>query len=264
MASTFGRGLKHWRTARGMSQLDLAGAAEVSQRHISFLETGRSRPSREMVLHLGRTLEVPLREQNVLLTAAGHAAAYTETALEDLGGIRSAIDAMLDAHEPNMAIVLDRRWNVVAANQAATRFTAWAFPELPDWLEPPPNLMRLMFHPDGLRSRMAAWEHSAAPLLRRLERDAATFPTDAVLHRLLAEVRAYPDIDGLEGPSDDPSAGDLLVTTTYVVEDHPVSLFTTIAVIGDAHDVTLAELRIETFWPADRRSADRWTAAFGR
>jgi transcriptional regulator with XRE-family HTH domain len=246
-----------------MSQLDLASAADVSQRHISFLETGRSKPSREMVLHLGRTLDVPLREQNVLLTAAGYAPAHSETALERLGEIRTAISTMLDGHEPNMAIVLDRRWNVVASNAATTRFMAWAFAEPPGWIEPPPNLMRLVFHPEGLRTRMRAWEETASAMLRRLERDVAIHPSDGDLARLFVEIRAYPGVADL-GPRTGPAdADDLLLTTTYVVDGLPVSLFTTIAVIGDAHDLTLSELRIETFWPADRDSAERWEARFG-
>ncbi len=246
-----------------MSQLDLAGAADVSQRHISFLETGRSRPSREMVLHLGRTLDVPLREQNLLLSSAGHAPAYRETPLEDLGAIASAIAAMLEGHEPNMAIVLDRRWTVVASNAAVSRFMAWAFPEPPAWLAPSPNLMRLMFHPDGLRTRMRSWESTAAALLRRLERDVALQPADPELARLLGEIRAYPGVDRLEASPGPAGADDLLLTTTYVVDGVAISLFTTIAIIGDAHDLTLSELRIETFWPADPDSARRWQAHFG-
>lgn len=262
MASTFGTGLKQWRTERGMSQLDLASAADVSQRHISFLETGRSRPSREMVLHLGATLDVPRREQNVLLTSAGHAPAFSETALTDLEGILAAVEAMLRGHEPNMAVVLDRRWNVVAANRAVSMFMAWAFPDPPTWLEPPANLMRLLFHPEGLRRHMEGWEATAAAMLRRLDRDVATFPSDPHLARLAEEVRRYPGVGDLEPRMGPAEASDLLLTTTYRIDGDPISLFTTIAVIGDAHDLTLDELRIETFWPVDATSAERWRRRF--
>ena len=263
MATTFGSELRGWRTTRGMSQLDLASHADVSQRHISFLETGRSKPSREMVSHLARALQVPLREQNLLMLAAGHAPAYSETPLAELPAITDVLQFMLDAHEPNMAIVVDRRWNVVASNGAASRFLAWAFPEMPGWLTPPPNIMRLSLHPEGLRTRMAGWHAAGGALLRRLERDAASHPSDDELQRLVAEVRSYPDVDDFDGGRRTPEASDLIVPTTYVIEGTEVSLFTTIAVIGDAHDLTLAELRIETFWPADPASRATWEAAFG-
>ena len=263
MATTFGTELRGWRTTRGMSQLDLASHADVSQRHISFLETGRSKPSREMVSHLAHVLDVPLREQNILMLAAGHAPAYPETPLAELPAIADVLQFMLDAHEPNMAIVVDRRWNVVASNGAASRFLAWAFPEIPDWLTPPPNIMRLSLHPEGLRTHMAGWRAAGAALLRRLERDAASHPSDGELQRLVAEVRSYPDVDDLDVGRRTPEASDLVLPTTYVIDGTEVSLFTTIAVIGDAHDLTLAELRIETFWPADAASRATWEAAFG-
>ena len=262
-AHGFGTGLRHWRVARGLSQLDLAHAAGVSQRHLSFLETGRSRPSREMVLHLARALDIPPREQNILLTAAGHAPAFSETALQRLGEFTNALSTMLDGHEPNMAVVVDRRWNIVMSNGAAQRFIAWAIPEPPEWLTPPPNLMQLVFHPDGLRRVMDRWDEPASALLRRLERDAATYPSDDGLRDLLREVRGFPGVAELSAPFGPATPEDLVLVTTYRVDDGPVSLFTTIATIGDAHDLTLAELRIETFWPVDPVSASRWRDRFG-
>lgn len=256
--SPFGTELKLWRQKRGLSQLDLASAAEVSQRHISFLETGRSKPSSEMVMHLGRTLDVPPREQNVLLSAAGHAPVFSETLLDDMEGVRSALDHILASHEPYMAIVLDRRWDVVAANEAALRFVAAAFPEPPAWIVPPFNIMRMSFHPEGLRRHMVGWEPTASSLLRRLERDAATFPSDEGIGGLLSEVRSYPGVAELDTIRGEPSPADLIIPTTYAIGGIEVSLFTTIAIIGDAHDLTLAELRIETFWPADQASAEAW------
>ena len=263
MRTTFGPELRQWRQLRGMSQMELATRADVSQRHISFLETGRSRPSREMVIHLGRTLDVPPREQNLLLSAAGHSPAFSETSIDDMPGVRRVLDRMLEAHEPYPALVVDRRWNVVVSNVAAGRFVGVLFPEPPSWIIPPLNLMRLAFHPDGLRSHMVGWEDTARAMYRRLERDVASFPSDSGLRDLLREVRDYPDVASLEAGWSEPSAEDLLVAATYRVGDTEISFLTTIAIIGDAHDLTVAELRIETFWPLDEVSASRWNELFG-
>lgn len=256
--TTFGQRLRRWRDAQGMSQLELAVQADVSQRHISFLETGRSSPSREMVMHLGEVLEVPLRERNLLLAAAGLAPAYPETPLDQLDHISGILDTMLEAHEPNMALVVDRRWDLIRANGAALGFVGRLFPDPPAWAAPPFNLMRMSFHPEGMRRHMVGWEPAAEALLRRLERDAASHPSDSVLQDLVEEVRGYVDPATLRRAGVDARAEDLLVSTTYVVDGEEVSLFSTISIIGDAHDLTLAELRLETFWPADPASAERW------
>jgi transcriptional regulator with XRE-family HTH domain len=257
-ARTFGDHLRDWRALRGLSQLDLAARADVSQRHVSFLETGRSRPSREMVTHLALVLDVPPREQNLMLVAAGHAPSNTETPLEDLGDVSAVIDTMLEAHMPNMAIVIDRRWNLVRTNAAGALFTSLMFPEPPQWIEPPLNIMRLSLHPEGLRPHMLNWERTAGALLRRLERDAAQHPHDDGLQALLDDVLGYPDVASLRRADPTPKADELLVAATYVLDGEPISFFTTIARIGDAHDLTLAELRIETFWPLDSESISRW------
>ena len=254
----FGGHLKEWRRRRGLSQLDLALQADVSQRHISFIETGRSRPSREMVLHLGQALEVPPREQNVLLLAAGHAPAYSETPLDQIEEISRVLDVILEAHEPAMAIVVDRQWNVIRSNTIATSFISSLFPDPPEWMARPPNVMRLNFHPEGLRRHMVDWEITAAALLRRLERDVRTHPSDTDLADLLEEVHSYPGVSSLPGPAVD-AGSSLLVPATYVIDGNEISLFTTIARIGDAHDLTLAELRLETFWPVDPTSSEHWT-----
>lgn len=256
--TTFGAQLREWRRAQGFSQLDLATRADVSQRHVSFLETGRSRPSREMVIHLAHVLDVPPREQNLLLLAAGHAPAFYETPLDELEHIAGVLDHILEAHEPNIAIVVDRKWDLIRANRAATVFTSILFPEPPTWARPPLNVMRLNFHPDGMRRHMVGWEAAAAALLRRLERDVASHPHDRSLRNVLDEVRSYPSVETLPQQSPQSGAGDLLVPATYMIDGHEVSFFTTIAIIGDAHDLTLAELRLETFWPVDQLSAERW------
>ena len=255
---TFGDHLRNWRAVRGFSQLDLAGHAEVSQRHVSFLETGRSGPSREMVTHLALVLDVPPREQNLMLGAAGQAPLSRETPLEDLGGVSRVIDTMLEAHMPNMAIVVDRQWDLVRTNAAGLLFTSLIFPEPPAWIEPPLNIMRLSLHPEGLRRHMLDWDRTAAALLKRLERDAAQHPHDDELQILLDDVLAYPDVAALRKTDLTPLPDELLVAATYLLDGDPITLFTTIARIGDAHDLTLAELRIETFWPLDPASSDRW------
>jgi transcriptional regulator with XRE-family HTH domain len=255
---TFGDHLREWRSARGLSQLDLASRADVSQRHVSFLETGRSHPSREMVTHLALVLDVPPREQNLMLVSAGLAPSNPETPLADIAGVSAVIDTMLDAHMPNMAIVVDRQWNLVRTNAAGSLFTSFMFPEPPEWIEPPLNVMRLSMHPEGLRPHMFNWERTASALLRRLERDAAQHPHDDELQTLLDDVLAYPDVTPLRTADLAPSPEELLVAATYRIRGEPISFFTTIARIGDAHDLTLAELRIETFWPLDSESHDRW------
>jgi transcriptional regulator with XRE-family HTH domain len=235
----------------------------VSQRHVSFLETGRSRPSREMVIHLGSTLDVPPREQNLLLASAGMTPAHAETALDELPGIVRVLDTILTAHEPNMAIVLDRRWDVVKTNRAAAALMTMMFPEPPPWLGSVPNLMRLLLHPEGLRVHMVDWAKTATALMRRLERDVTSHPHDETLRRLLGEVVTYDGVGELatERRSADPE--DLVVTSTFTINGVDIPLFTTIAVIGEAHDVTLAELRIESFWPIDAAAERRWREVIG-
>lgn len=250
----FGPQLRQWRSARRMSQLDLAAEAEVSQRHLSFLENGRSKPSPEMVVHLGRVLDLPLREQNRLLTAAGFAPAFGERPLDDpdLDQVRSALQRMLDAHGPYPAYVVDRGWDLVLANPAALRLL-----DLLD--EPPPpevaaNVARLSFHPMGLRRIGENWASTASVLLDRLERELHHSPGDDRLRALRDEVVAY---DGMPerptGPA--PATGDELVLPLTLRPWGPdgdrLRFFTTITTIGAAFDVTVEELRLETLLPAD-------------
>jgi len=211
-----------------------------------------------MVLHLGRQLVVPPRELNIMLTSAGFASVHTETPLASMEAVSAVIDTMLDAHMPNPALVVDRQWNLLRFNGAAGLLTAMLFPTPPEWIEPPLNVMRLSFHPEGMRPHMVDWEHTAAALLRRLERDASSQPHDTALQELLDEVLAYPDVASLRSIRPRPNDSDLLVSATYVLDEQPISFFTTIARIGDAHDLTLAELRLETFWPLDPGSRAHW------
>jgi transcriptional regulator with XRE-family HTH domain len=249
MEGTFGAELRRWRDVRRVSQLELAASAEVSQRHISFLETGRARPSREMVLHLAETLELPLRSRNRLLGFAGFAPGYPERALDDvaLGEIRQVLQRLLDA-QPYPAYVVDRLWNIQLANDVARALIAAVAPEefAPDVIAG--NAMRLLLHPHGLRDAVANWPSAASALVRRLARDAAERPDDGQLEALLEEARRHLGTSDCGGAAE---PDDLLVPLALRRDDGVHRFYTTIATIGAAHDVTLEELRIETLVPAD-------------
>lgn len=257
MATAFGTELKRWRSIRRLSQLDLAGVADVSQRHISFLETGRASPSREMVIHLATAMDVPLRSRNGLLGAAGYAPAYKERGLHtpELSSIAGVLERLLTAHEPFPAYVVDRLWNIQQTNLAASALIASVAPPgfRPDLMKG--NALRLLLHPDGLRPSVANWDTAARVLVDRLRREAREHPDDVELGALLEEASG---LLGSPPPSDakPASADELLVP---LVLRTPVGLrrfFTTIATIGAAYDVTLEELRIESLLPADDEAED--------
>ena len=261
---TFGDLLREWRGSRRVSQLDLAAEADVSQRHLSFLETGRSEPSREMVIHIASVLDVPLRDRNRLLVAAGYAPAYPQRGLDEpeLEQVRHVLELILGAHEPFPAYVIDRAWNLVLTNRAAGSL-------VPRLIDPADaalfggNLVRLTFHPRGLRGSIVNWEEAALSLLDRLEREAAERPGDETLTDLLAEVRGYPGVTDLPERPRLPSGADLLVPLHLRTADLEVRLFTTIATIGAPYDVTLEELRLETLFPADEESEEALRAIAG-
>ncbi len=251
-ASPLGTLLKQWRERRRMSQLSLALEAEISTRHLSFLETGRAQPSREMLLLLARPLEAPLRGRNELLTAAGYAPIYHETALEapDMAQARRAFDFMLRQQEPYPAIVLDRHWNILKTNEAMGRVMGL-------FLEPgtieslgPPNAMRLSYHPKALRPFIANWEAVAAAFIQWLHRDFLR-TGDAETRRLLDELLSYPDVPRRWQSLDlDASTAPFLVID-LVKGDTRLQFFTLLASLGTPYDITLHELRIECFFPAD-------------
>ncbi len=255
MATAYGSALRAWRTHRRFSQLQLATEAEVSQRHVSFLETGRARPSREMVIHLAIVLDVPLRERNAMLTAAGYAPIYTETAFDApaMAQVRHVLDFLLGAHEPFPAFVVDRRWNVVRANDAARRLTATLIdPEaMPSGREL--NVMRLSLHPEGMRRFTVNWVEAATLIMDRLRREAAERPTDAALQALVTEAESYEGVAELPRRIA-PTGSDLLLPVHYRVGDVELRMFGTIATLGASYDVTVEELRFETFFPADEQS----------
>ena len=237
--------LRDWRQRRRMSQLDLALEAGVSARHLSFLETGRSRPSREMVLHLSDQLEVPLRDRNQLLLAAGFSPAFAERPLDaqEMDPVREALDRILKGHEPYPAVVVDRWWNLAAANTGIAMFTADVAPHL---MEPPVNALRVTLHPDGMAPRIRNLPEWRAHLLDRLRRQ-VTVTNDDRLAALYAELSDYPGGEA-SLPAHEPG---IAVPLRVVVAGTELSFFSTISTFGTAVDITLAELAIEQFFPAD-------------
>jgi transcriptional regulator with XRE-family HTH domain len=246
---TIGDLLREWRQRRRLSQLDLACEAEISTRHLSFLETGRSLPSREMVLHLAEQLEVPKRDRNVLLVAAGYAPMFPERSLQDpvLDGARKAIDLVLEAQKPYPAFALDRHWNIAASNSALPELYVGVTPTL---LQPPINALRLSLHPDGLAPKITNLPEWRAHLLARLRRQ-IDLTGDAELIALLDEVAKFPG--GVSKTPIPPSATQraVMVPLQIAVDGSVLSFFSTTTIFGTPVDVTLSELALECFYPAD-------------
>lgn len=248
---TFGDHLRTWRQRRRMSQLDLASEAGISTRHLSFVETGRATPSREMVLQLAEHLELPLREQNALLVAAGFAPRFRERKLDDpdLAAARAAVDMVLKAHDPNPALAIDRRWTLIAANRAAHNVLTGIAPSL---LTAPANVLRASLHPDGLASRIVNLNEWRAHIFARVERQIDA-TADPQLIALLEELRAYPGGALHVAPLRDavPVVTPLRLKTGAGV----ISLFSVTTLFGMPQDVTLDEIAVESFFPADAQSA---------
>jgi transcriptional regulator with XRE-family HTH domain len=259
---TVGPLLRDWRQRRRLSQLDVSGRAAISTRHLSFLETGRARPSREMVLHLAEELDVPLRERNTLLVAAGYAPVYRETPLEgdDMATVRETLQQLLASQEPNPALVVDRQWNLVLANRAVGLLTGGLSEAL---LAPPVNVLRLALHPDGLAPRITNFEEWSGHLLSRLGRE-VTATGDPGLAALYEELAGYPGVNERElaVPHGD-GASRLMVTLRLRSPMGDLAFFSTVATFGTAVDITLAELSIESFFPADAATAAALQAASG-
>lgn len=252
--------LREWRMRRRMSQLDLASSAEISSRHLSFVETGRSRPSREMVLHLADHLEVPLRERNALLVAAGYAPTYhaSDLSAPEMQAVREGIEGVLRGAEPYPAILVDRHWQLVSANRAAGVLTEGVAPEL---LEPPVNVLRASLHPRGLAPRivnLAEWaDHIIGNLLRQV---AVTGDED--LRALADELLALAREQGAEPRPGGERPGAIALPLRVRADGGEWAFVTTIATFGTALDVTLAELAIEVFLPADPATAAALRARF--
>lgn len=247
--------LREWRQRRRVSQLDLSIQAEVSSRHLSFVETGRARPSRAMVLHLATALDVPKREQNQLLIAAGFAPAFTERPLDDpdLAPIRAGLDRVLKAYEPYPCLVVDRGWNMLMANAGVTAVLEGVSPDLLADPNAPPNALRISLHPEGLAPRILNLAEWRSHVLGRLAREAASSGSE-VLRALHGELEAYPG--GLDAGLDDRlDDGAIAVTMVLDAPAGPLSFLSTVTTFGTALDLTAAELSIEAFLPADEHTA---------
>jgi transcriptional regulator with XRE-family HTH domain len=255
IASPVGEHLRTWRQRRHLSQLDLAMEADISTKHLSFLETGRSQPSREMILNLAHHLRVPLREQNTLLQAAGYAPHFSSGSLDrpNMESARRTIDLLLKAHEPFPALAVDRHWNMVAANSAI----APLLDGIADFLmEPPVNVIRLSLHPDGGATRIVNYLEWRTHIIERLERQ-LEMTADPVIEDLLAEVRAYPISDEARRNQGTNRGLDrnVAIPMQMLVGGRVMSFLSTTTVFGTPTDVTLSELAIETFFPADEATA---------
>jgi transcriptional regulator with XRE-family HTH domain len=245
--------VRHWRQLRRLTQLDLSLRADVSQRHLSWVETGRARPSRELLLHLSRVLDVPLRDRNALLHAGGFAPAYAETGWddEDFAPVRDAIGLLLARHEPNPAVVLDRRWSLVDANDAAVRLIT-TFGGTRAMAVAEGNAMRLLVHPDGLRRAIVNFDEVGGHLADRIVRKAASYPDDHELATLAEELLSLVG----DVPRAQPDASlPLVIASTLRHGDVEVALLSMLASVGGALDVTLSELVVELFYPLDPGSA---------
>ncbi len=251
--STFGEHLRHWRQRRRFSQMDLAHVAEVSTRHLSCVETGRASPSREMVLRLVERLDVPLRERNAWLVAAGFAPMYRARPLDDpeMASARAAVQRILECHEPCPALAMDRHWNLVMHNRLVPMLMAGAAPEL---LQGPVNVLRLSLHPQGLAPRIANLRQWREHLFERL-RQQIRATGDAVLAAVLEELKDYPDGFGTEHvalPGEHPG---VLMPFQFHTAHGVLQLVSTTTVFGSPVDITLQELALETFFPADEATA---------
>jgi transcriptional regulator with XRE-family HTH domain len=248
-----GERLRFWRRQRGLSQLQLSLVSAISTRHLSFVETGRAKPSREMVMHLAEQLDVPLRERNSLLLAGGFAPTYRERALDDdeMAPAREALERFLHAHEPYPALVIDERWNLMLANDALQRLMTGVAPEL---LEPPANTLRIALHPDGMAPYTINFAEWSAEILHRIQLR-ATLTADPELEQLYEELRAYPNVGEQRSRSTDPGTY-LMLPLRLRRGDGELSFLSTISTFVTATDITLAGLAIEAFYPATQQTAD--------
>jgi transcriptional regulator with XRE-family HTH domain len=246
--------VRTWREQRRLSQLDLASEADISQKHLSFIESGRSTPSREMVLHLAEHLDVPLRERNVMLLAAGFAPVYRDRPLNDPALTRAvaSIDRLLKAHEPYPALTLDRHWNMVSANAAVPPLLVAVDPEL---MKPPVNVLRVCLHPRGLAPLIVNLSEWGAHLLDRVRRQ-HRITRDPVLGELLLELAQYPagrrDACGRQPSA---SSDEIALPLKLRTQAGLLSLLSTVTVFGTPVDITLSELMLEAFYPADTDTA---------
>lgn len=263
VSPSFGDLLRGWRNRRSLSQLALAAEADISQRHLSFIESGRSVPSREMVLRLGKSLDVPLRERNALLVSAGFAPVYQERRPDDpsVKSAMAAVTSILRGHEPFPALALDRHWTMLDANRAIDPLIAGADEKL---LRPPVNVLRLSLHPDGLAPRILNFREWRAHVLDRLSRQIGN-AADPVLIDLRDELGSYPVPPGTKPwrPGEYPAFAGIAVPLQLKCDDRLLSFLSATTVFGSAYDIRLSEMAIETFLPADEQTMNFLVAARG-
>ncbi|EIF34577.1 putative transcriptional regulator [Burkholderia sp. Ch1-1] len=254
--------LRHWRDIRGISQLDLSFRAGVSQRHISFIESGRSAPSRQMLMDIAQTLDIPLRERNTLLLAAGYAPIYADGAwnAQEMQSVTKALGRMLRQHEPFPALVMDRYWNVLMTNDAAPRFFN-CFVDM-EARKGPRNMLHLIFDPGGMRPVVADWQTVANSLIQRVYRESVGRVIDDRMQQLLDELRAYPSVH-TSFEADHPLAADAsaaampVIPIGFVKDGHVMKYFSVVASVGTPQTVAAQELRLECMFPADDETEAR-------
>jgi transcriptional regulator with XRE-family HTH domain len=256
----FGVLLRQWRAARRISQLTLALDADISTRHLSCVETGRAQPSREMVVRLAEALEIPLRERNTLLLAAGYAALYRHTSLDapEMEAARQAVDLLLRQQEPYPGIVIDRYWNTLRMNSGMRHFLG-RFP-ICDSVKPH-NGVRFVFHPKGLRPFLENWEAVAAHIIQRVHREVAVNPSDETMKCFLEELLSYPGVLSRWRVRDVDDSPPPFLTLDYSWNNCKLRFFSTLTTFGSPQDVALQEMRIENFFPADEATRAALTAA---
>jgi transcriptional regulator with XRE-family HTH domain len=245
--------LQYWRKARHLSQLELANEAEVSSRHVCFIETGRASPSREMVMLLARVLDVPLRERNALLLAAGFSPMYLETNIDapELVAVRGALDAILRQQQPFPAVVMNRHWDILRTNDAAARFFGFLLGERAASLT---NVLRMMFDPSAVRPFVGNWPEVADALMQRVHRECVGGVRDRRTRELLDELMAFPEVPRSFGTVRPGTPSVPVVPVSFVKANRRFDFFSTVTTLGTPQDITLQEIRIECFFPADART----------
>jgi transcriptional regulator with XRE-family HTH domain len=254
---TFGRLLKHWRSQRNFSQLHLSMASDVSQRHISFIESGRSRPSRNTILKLAAVLDIPLRQQNQMLTTAGFASVYSEFDLSapEVEPIRKALELMLRQQEPYPAFVMDRYWNQMTTNEGAAKLFSWVLGEarVPEFIGL--NLMKLFLHPEGAKPYVGNWAAIVPQLIHRVHRESLAEGQDERSQGLFDELLSYPEVRQFwQAPIQEYWQLPLL-TVNFIKAGRSLNFFSTMTTLGTPYDITLQELRLECLFPADEKTA---------
>lgn len=265
--SDFAAALRYWRGKRGVSQLRLSVDSGISQRHLSFLETGRAQPGRDLILKLGIVLDIPLRQRNAMLLAAGFAPAYRERTLSDpeMGAVMQALDFMLAQQAPFPALVVDRLWNLVMHNAPAARMMRWLLdmpPDAPIPRDGSVNVLKLTLDPNGLRRHLLNWEDVCTDLLQWVQREAMGDGPGSEATRLLEDLTVLPGIEAAARQPNLERAALPFLPMRLRKDGVELNLFTTITTLGTPHDVTVHELRLEAFFPADEASR-RWFEVAG-